>query len=434
MAERTDDLRQAPASAASPLLRGWRLPLVLALYALVSAAALGAVAVHVVERRVAERDGRLNDTLRELERREIARLSLEGSVTSLRDELAAQHTRVSRAEADNDRLRAALDQALAERAALEDERNLARERAQALDRGAMDTGLRLETAERERLAMARERAALEARLSETVAAFEEVSRREAALRWRLQNIEADLARLEDEQAATGRWLTDWLDERIGVLETLLEQAGIEPERRMAGTRPEDGAGQGGPLLPLDPAFSAAMPQPGYGVPATRGPGRTLRSSLAGELERLATVERLLAAAPLAAPLDHYYLTSGFGARIDPITRRRARHNGLDFGAAAGSEVVATAPGRVTRAGRMGSYGIMVEIDHGHGITTRYAHLSRTLVDAGDHVAPRAPVGIIGSTGRSTGRHLHYEVHLDGRPVDPARFIAAGRRLLGLLGS
>jgi murein DD-endopeptidase MepM/ murein hydrolase activator NlpD len=83
---------------------------------------------------------------------------------------------------------------------------------------------------------------------------------------------------------------------------------------------------------------------------------------------------------------------------------------------------------------MGSYGIMVEIDHGHGITTRYAHLSRTLVDAGDHVAPRAPVGIIGSTGRSTGRHLHYEVHLDGRPVDPARFIAAGRRLLGLLGS
>lgn len=138
--------------------------------------------------------------------------------------------------------------------------------------------------------------------------------------------------------------------------------------------------------------------------------------------------------PLATPLDHFYLTSAFGERIDPLTRRRALHNGIDFGAPPGSRILSTAPGRVTHAGWAGSYGHMVEIDHGHGIVTRYAHLSRTLVEVGDRVPLREPLGVIGSTGRSTGRHLHYEVHLDGVPRDPARFIAAGRELIQAIGS
>ena len=95
-------------------------------------------------------------------------------------------------------------------------------------------------------------------------------------------------------------------------------------------------------------------------------------------------------------------------------------------------MLAAAPGRVTTAGRLGDYGILVEIDHGLGLATRYAHLSRTLVKAGDVVTARQPIGIMGNTGRSTGRHLHYEIRLDGEALDPAAFLEAGRQLAHVL--
>jgi murein DD-endopeptidase MepM/ murein hydrolase activator NlpD len=240
-----------------------------------------------------------------------------------------------------------------------------------------------------------------------------------------------LARLEADHDATTRWLTDWIGSRLGAIETVLQQTGLAPERLIARAADLPGSGPqrsgiGGPLLALADTDLGDAGLFGFPTPLVR--------DLASDIDRLEAAERLLAAVLLAAPFDQYHETSRFGPRTDPITRRKAMHNGLDFGATAGSEVLATAPGRVTRAGRIGSYGVMVEIDHGHGITTRYAHLRRALVEPGDHVGLRTPIGIIGNTGRSTGRHLHYEVRLDNTPKDPARFIAAGRQLIRALGS
>jgi murein DD-endopeptidase MepM/ murein hydrolase activator NlpD len=406
-----------------------RLLVALAVCVLLGTAVLGGIAAHVIGQRLEARNARETELLRELERREIARHTLEAALAEMRRSLDERDRRLAAVERAHAELDRSLQQVDAERAALEDERNLARQRARLLDRGARETERWLETAQRERLAMERERAALEARLIEVDEARALAERREQGLRWRLETTAAQLARLEADRDATTRWLADWIGERLGAIETVLQHTGLEPGRLLAraadGTGTSTEAGLGGPLLPFVEPASA---------PAILGLGTPLVHDLALDIDRLEAAERLLTSVPLAAPFDHYHQTSRFGPRTDPITRRRALHNGLDFGAATGSEVMATAPGRVTHAGRMGSYGIMVEIDHGHGITTRYAHLSRTMVQPGDHVSLRTPVGIIGNTGRSTGRHLHYEVRLDNAPKDPARFIAAGRRLISALGS
>jgi len=405
----------------------WRLIAALGLYVLVSVAVFGGIAAYFTSERHDAGKTREAELLHELERRETARHALESTLLELRRQLDQRE----RAHAALQRSFRRLD---AERAALEAERNLARQRAELLDQGSRETERWLETAQRERQLIERERTALEARLVEIDAARAAAEHRARSLHGRLESTTRHLARLEADRDATTRWLASWIRSRLGAIETVLQQTGIGAERLLAGTTdaperaPETGpeTGIGGPLLAL--AEPAAGDAPPFRFPTP------LVQDLAGDIDRLEAAERLLAAVPLAAPFDHYHQTSRFGPRTDPITRRRALHNGLDFGAAAGSEVLATAPGRVTRAGRMGSYGIMVEIDHGHGITTRYAHLSRSLVEPGDRVGLRTPVGIIGNTGRSTGRHLHYEVRLDDTPKDPARFIAAGRQLIRALGS
>ena len=118
------------------------------------------------------------------------------------------------------------------------------------------------------------------------------------------------------------------------------------------------------------------------------------------------------------------VSSPFGYRADPFLGRPALHPGVDLVQPAGSDIKATAAGRVTHAGWMGGYGEMVEIDHGNGLSTRYGHMSEVLVDEGDAVKAGETIGRVGTTGRSTGPHLHYEVRVDGEPVDPERFLEA----------
>jgi murein DD-endopeptidase MepM/ murein hydrolase activator NlpD len=122
------------------------------------------------------------------------------------------------------------------------------------------------------------------------------------------------------------------------------------------------------------------------------------------------------------------LTSGFGTRVDPFTRGPVLHTGLDFRADHGAPVRAAGAGRVVSAEYAGGYGNMVEVDHGHGVTTRYAHLSAISVSVGQTVAPGVILGRVGSTGRSTGAHLHYETRINDEPVDPQRFLRAGAML------
>ena len=135
------------------------------------------------------------------------------------------------------------------------------------------------------------------------------------------------------------------------------------------------------------------------------------------------------ALPLASPLGQYQLESPFGQRVDPINRRQGFHPGVDLTSAFRAPVYSTAPGVVTYAGVRDTYGKFVEIDHGNGIVTHYAHLHRITVARGQKVGAHQEVGELGSTGRSTGPHLHYEGVVDGEPLDPEKFLEVGKSVV-----
>ncbi|WP_306117837.1 MULTISPECIES: M23 family metallopeptidase [unclassified Roseitalea] len=151
-------------------------------------------------------------------------------------------------------------------------------------------------------------------------------------------------------------------------------------------------------------------------------------SLQAALDALDQARGEVSAYPIAHPVPGQAITSGFGKRRDPIIGRSAFHAGIDFRAPTGTPIRATAAGKVVTAGRNGGYGKMVEIDHGNGLTTRFAHMSRIDVKRGQRVVAGQKIGASGNTGRSTGPHLHYEVRAGERAVDPMRYLRAGNKL------
>ena len=138
------------------------------------------------------------------------------------------------------------------------------------------------------------------------------------------------------------------------------------------------------------------------------------------------------AVPSDKPVKTAEFTSGYGTRTDPFRGGAARHQGIDLAAPIGTPIYATADGTVSEAGwNAGGYGNLIKVDHGRGIETRYGHLSRILVHAGDHITRGQMIGRMGSTGRSTGSHLHYEVRIDGRAVNPIPFMKSNDYLVAM---
>jgi murein DD-endopeptidase MepM/ murein hydrolase activator NlpD len=187
---------------------------------------------------------------------------------------------------------------------------------------------------------------------------------------------------------------------------------------------------------------AGLPiDPGYGTSDVGGPLMPVGADdpfeaeveeLDDALTKLDGVRRAAVRLPIANPAPGQSVTSGFGVRRDPLIGRPAFHAGIDFRASVGVPVRASGAGTVIKAGWNGGYGRMVEIDHGNGLTTRYAHMSRLKVAEGDTVAAGAVIGHAGSSGRSTGPHLHYEVRRNGKATNPVRFISAGKAIKDLL--
>jgi murein DD-endopeptidase MepM/ murein hydrolase activator NlpD len=236
-------------------------------------------------------------------------------------------------------------------------------------------------------------------------------------------IEGALARL---QASLDRY-------EAGQVKTLnaLEESYDAKARRMRGILADLGLDLG-KIAPAPPARASGGPFVPASLNGVSPFDRQLyRIRLArGHVERLA---RTLGAVPIRKPMTgQLEATSGFGMRTDPFIRAPAMHTGLDFRAETGEAARATAAGTVTIAGWNGGYGRMVEIDHGNGFATRYAHLSAVDVEVGQSVRIGQIVGRVGSTGRSTGPHLHYETRVDGDAVDPQKFLRAGVRLGGAL--
>ena len=231
----------------------------------------------------------------------------------------------------------------------------------------------------------------------------------------LASVDASLDKLARDQVAYVDAVAINVSRRTDKIAGILTQLG----QRVPPSHTPASSDVGGPLVEID---DSADPE-------------TFRSSvelIAGEIERFGTIRRLATQLPFSRPLSDAMITSGFGARLDPFLGRPALHTGVDFRAISGSPARATAGGTVIIAGEAGGYGNMVEIDHGNGITTRYGHLSEIDVTVGQVVAKDAIIGHTGSTGRSTGPHLHYEVRVDGAPIDPMTFINAGHRIASLL--
>ena len=151
--------------------------------------------------------------------------------------------------------------------------------------------------------------------------------------------------------------------------------------------------------------------------------------VAARLQEARKFETMIHTVPLGAPIDSPYReTSGFGFRADPFTRKSAWHEGADLAAFLGAPIKATAPGTVTFAGNKAGYGRCVEVDHGLGFKTRYGHMNTIAVKEGAKVAIGSKLGTMGSSGRSTGPHLHYEVWFHGKSYDPIKFLRAGKHV------
>lgn len=223
----------------------------------------------------------------------------------------------------------------------------------------------------------------------------------------------NLALVEARQLSFVDKMTRVADLRARRAEAAIRKFGLNPDVIAA----QNQEAQGGPFLPffgskskedrLDPRFE----------------------NLGKALARMDAMERGLIAIPSGKPAKFTPMTSNFGYRRDPFTGRAAMHSGIDFKGTRGEAILAAAQGKVIFAGRKSGYGNCIEIAHGNGLVTRYAHLSSIGIKNGQKVEKGQRLGGMGSTGRSTGTHLHFEVRLNGRAINPRPFLEANRDVL-----
>ena len=227
---------------------------------------------------------------------------------------------------------------------------------------------------------------------------------------KLSRIEASLDRVERRQTAALARMQERYEGKARKLRSVLADLGLTLATRTPAS--------GGPFVPVKlPGESNGFERTLVRVNIARAQAEQLSRTLVSVPVRL----------PVSGDID---ISSGFGVRMDPFLHLAAMHTGIDFRGNAGDPVHATAAGTVTTAGWSGGYGKMVEIDHGNGLSTRYGHLSQIEVNVGDKVRLGQTVGRLGSTGRSTGPHVHYETRIDGEAVDPQKFLNAGAKLNG----
>lgn len=220
---------------------------------------------------------------------------------------------------------------------------------------------------------------------------------------------------------------------IGIVQDVEKRFGSQGAATRQGTAATTPRTQ--PALPTEPSGGPFVPA-SEPMPSPVTANIAQESDLARierDLDQLTATLALLAAAatpraiesmafPARLPIDDRRISSGFGTRIDPFTRRAARHMGIDMPAPRNAPIRAAGGGRVTFAGYRSAYGYMVEIDHGNGLSTRYAHASRLMVRRDQIVLPEQQIAIVGSTGRSTGAHLHFEVLRRGVQIEPSQFL------------
>ncbi|HDY96592.1 hypothetical protein LCGC14_0231030 [marine sediment metagenome] len=223
-----------------------------------------------------------------------------------------------------------------------------------------------------------------------------------------------LALMRDQNDAIFRQLEEAMTVSVAPLDKMFRSAGMPTDRMLATVR-RGYSGQGGPLMPLSFSTRGEVPSPD-----------TLRANrLLSQMDKLNMYRIAAQKAPFASPLkSSFRFSSPYGYRRDPKTGGRRMHSGTDFAAGMGTPIYATAEGVVTHAGWSSGYGRLVKIQHEFGVETRYAHQSKLRVKVGQRVSRGQRIGDMGTSGRSTGVHLHYEVRVGGKAVNPMIFIKA----------
>lgn len=222
---------------------------------------------------------------------------------------------------------------------------------------------------------------------------------------------AGLAKLEARQLAYAERLTRYADRRAARATTAIRALGLNPQTMLASAR----VGQGGPFEKLSTSHDGSL-DPRF-------------ERLALSMARMDALERGLNSIPQVMPADIRMISSGFGYRSDPFNGRAAMHAGLDFRGHIGAPIHAAAKGKVTFVGTKSGYGRVIEISHGNGLLTRYAHMSAWRARVGQNVAAGDVIGLMGSSGRSTGPHLHFEVRVHDRAVNPRPFLETAPHVL-----
>jgi murein DD-endopeptidase MepM/ murein hydrolase activator NlpD len=329
--------------------------------------------------------GQLEDLARDLVGVNHRNELLQSDVSQLRRTVEGDDERARFATA-----RAALDRRMAR---LEEDATGAASRTQELERALTARQQLVDQAQSARRQAIQERDQLGAKLSDA----------EQRLQTMAEAHEQALSRLSEQARST-----------ITEVERIVGAVGLDTKRLVPQRADARKQSRGGPFVP----WSARRAEPEKQSEATT-------QALHSDIARLDDLNQLLRVLPLSAPIkDDFSITSTFGYRLDPFNNLGAFHEGIDMQAPLRTRVFAPAPGKVVFAGWHANYGRMVEVDHGYGIRTRYAHLDRVAVHEGADVASGHEIGLLGASGRTSGTHLHYEVLVDGRPRNPVSFMKA----------
>lgn len=339
----------------------------------------------------------LRGQLRDMER-ELTNLSERNDM--LQNDVGSMRNRVAATEEDRRRFTTA-------RVAIE--RNIAKLEGDL-------TGSQNRVAELEKLVQQKQEVVDQAQAQRRTAVIERdeaVQKAEAASK-KLSDVEkahqVALAKIEERTAKT-----------LAQVEQIVTSTGLDIRQFVPTLAPSNKPGQqgrGGPFVPLRDQLKELPLE-----------SQRKADNLGGYVQRLDSLMPFFSGLPLVTPVKSFAITGGFGPRRDPFNNRAAMHEGIDLQSPLGTPIRATAPGRVVFAGWHSAYGRMVEIDHGNGIRTRYAHMNSLKAKEGERVERLDTIGTMGASGRASGIHLHYEVLVRGKPLDPSRFLKANGNVL-----
>lgn len=361
---------------------------------------------------------RLNALSAERDAHAAGALQAQDRFTLAMDQVAEMQVRLLESEERRRELETAVDVIQGTLRSAIQERDLARTEVVAL-RTALDPNTdTIVTAEMREQDLARTVTVLNEALETTTDQRDDSATMFTAATTEIERLNFQAALMEERQERVFRQIEDAVAISMQPLDDMFRSAGLSTDQLIDSVRSTYN-GQGGPLTPITMSTSGEEPDA-----MSQRANEVLAALDNINMHRIAA-EGL----PFSMPVrGSYRFTSGFGYRRDPFNGGRRLHAGADFAGARGTPIVSAGAGSVTFAGRRNGYGLTVEIRHRDGFTTRYAHLSRIHVSAGERVSRGDRIGDMGSTGRSTGTHLHYEVRRGGDPVNPMTFITAGRNV------